>query len=364
VGLYNSNTADSLNLASELYNVDAVDVSSQVTEEEGASVAGGEITGTQVISGDEFDTLDVDGGKCEIDWERESLDPLLWKYNYGYPISFGGGTWGSTAGLSVSHSGNGKQSPTYNTVSASYIGKMYTGFSTSFTAYASFRSWTDFVYGNDEIATTRFMLDVNGTNSTWTLDPQLHKDGIYMRYYNQGTIWASKNWGYNDYGDSTGTFSLGLVTLGNSGRPGADTMSVKSDIALNRRTINGDFYLQCFTANDNNLTNTDIAKYSSVNYDNLINKIEITNGGVNGSRLYEGSSVKITLESSNLVCTGAGIYDENTGTLLSNGAVSGNSVSFSSIIVEPGSTDNPKNYSFRLTFQRRQVIAIDVGTST
>ncbi len=361
VGLYNTNTAESTNLASELYNVAAVDVSNQVVEQADAQVATGEISGTQVSGGGELDTLDTADSKCEIDWERKTLDPLLWEYNYGWPISFSGGSWGATHYLNVSHSGNGTQSPTFNTTSAEYIGKMYTGFSTSFTAYASFRNWTDFWYGNDEIATTRFMFETSGSNSTWTYDPGLYKDGATMYYAPKGNITASKNWGYNDYDYNSGTFYLGLVPLGNDGKPGAETMNVSSKIGLNRRTIDGDIYLKCFTANDEDVQNSDIAKYASVNYSELISDISITDGGAKDGKLYEGSTVKITLESSNLVCTGARIYNEKTGKADNNSVISGNTVTFTKIMVEPGSENS---YSMQLFFQRKQNIDIDISTST
>ncbi|MEA4920252.1 MAG: S-layer homology domain-containing protein [Clostridiaceae bacterium] len=348
VGLFNTNTASNLNLASSLYDVDAVDVSSNVAEGAGANVSSGTITGSQVTSSEGLGTLS-DDSSCTVDWGDDGglLNPQLWTYGR---IAFNGGNWGPTSAVSMSINSDGGDS---TTKSVANMGKLYRSIYALVYGGAKFASgWNRTWHGDEEYAYTYFCKRSGGaTTGYWNCSPNFRKSGlkVYLSAYNPFTV--SNNL---DYSDSSDNFALGVAKYDSC--CSSSDVNASTTVTLTRRTFNKDFYLNIYTANDSDIN--DVAKYTSNNYNNIIQSIQITEGGTSGGRLYEGSTIKMTLGNTHMAASGAYIVDSN-GTKVFTGSVSGKTVTFSNIMLPPDGT-----YTFRLVLERTQNIKIDVTTSS
>lgn len=349
VGLYNTNTAMNLNLASSLYDTEAVDVSSAVEESSGASVSSGTITGSQITSSGRLDALSDESGTCTVDWGSGSggeLDPLLFSYG---KISFSGGGWSSTTALEMSLSSSGGGSTTKDIPN---MGQLYKDLYAPVYGGAKFASgWDRFWYGDEEYAYTYFRRRSGGsTLGNWDCSPKFSGGWkINLSYYDP--FYVSDSWGYTDTSDN---LLLGVAKKDSCNSDG--NISAKASVRLTRRTFSNDFYLNLYTANDSDIAN--VAKYTSSNYSGIIQSIVITEGGTLYGKLYEGSTVAITLGNTHLAPYSAYIVNAS-GSTVATGTISGNKATFNNLILPPDGT-----YTFRLVLDRKQNVKIDVTTSS
>lgn len=366
VGLYNTNTAELLNLASTLYDVEAVDVTGSVTESEGARVRTGEITGSQVTSSDSLSTLDGSAGGCVVDWNNrqsfDTLDPQVWKYNSGWPIEFSGGNWGVNAYRDFSVSGNGKDSgKNADLWTITKFNKLYTGYYGRFDGVFGLASWIYRIGDDFDGAASYFAFMRRNSQSVQSCNPYIEKSGVNVypkcTRYNYFEV---KNIGYSDTNYDLMQFMLYLAPVCSDDNPSENTISSNGYVHLPRRTIDGSFYLNLYTANDENITNA-AAKYSSANYADLVKKISVgAEGGTSYGRLYEGSDLSIELNDTNLDCSMAYIHDENGAWHRDASSISGNTIIFNDLILEPSYN---KRYTIKLVLERRQNLQINVTTS-
>lgn len=348
VGLYNTNTAEDLNLSSTLYDVEAVDVSGGLTEAEDAPMHSGTVTGTQVPRGE--------AGTGTVDWGDDGdISLLSWDYNDGNAITFSGGTWGSTERVSQSITSRGNNSTTETIENMS---QLYYRFSTWATGSAEFASGGNrFLYGDEEYAYTYFQVEGGSSTFYGDVEPEFYRSGflginINLRYRS----------GFSVSGDLAFGDTYNRLVLGTKKH---DRCNADSDITstatttLYRRVFNNPFYLTLYTANDENVDG--VAHYAPENYGNIIQSISLPSdqGGTDGSgRLYEGSTVEIKLGETHLNCTEAYLTDAN-GKEVAWGTRSGNTITFSDLIADPNGT-----YTFHLVLERGQDVEIDVTTST
>ena len=170
VGLYNTNTAQDLNLASTLYDVEAVDVSGDLTEVEGAPMQSGTVTGSQSTDSGEEGTGAVEWG------ESGDISLLAWNYNNGGAITFSGGSWGSTVTYKQSDSNSGNHSVTQ---SVANMCKLYYRFSTWVTGSAKFASgWDRFLYGDEEYAYTYFQVEGDSPTFYGDVNPRFYRRSL------------------------------------------------------------------------------------------------------------------------------------------------------------------------------------------
>lgn len=349
VGLYNTNTGEGLNLASTLYDVQAVDVSGQVTEASGAPVGSGTVTGSQVTAPEGFDPLGEGGEKCTVDWGAGTggLDPLL--YSYG-KINFASGSWTSTTGVSLSLSSEGGGA---TETSVPNMGKLYRSLYAPVYGGAKFASgWDRFWYGDQEYAYT-YMRRRNGGTSLkyWDCAPNYWTSGGKVYLSAQNPFYVNDSWSYTDTSDN---LLLGVAKYESRGSDG--NINASANVTLTRRTFNNDFYLNIYTANDSDVSN--VARYSGNNYSGIIQSVEITEGGAQYGKLYEGSTVRVNLGNTHLVPVNAYIVNAS-GTEVLVGSISGNTATFSNIMLFPDGI-----YTLRLVLDRAQNIKIDVSTSS
>ena len=348
VGLYNTNTAQDLNLASTLYDVEAVDVSGDLTEVEGAPMQSGTVTGSQSTDSGEEGTGTVEWG------ESGDISLLAWNYNNGGAITFSGGSWGSTVTYKQSDSNSGNHSVTQ---SVANMCKLYYRFSTWVTGSAKFASgWDRLWYGDEEYAYTYFQVEGDSPTFYGDVNPRFYRSGFLGININLDYRSSYSVSGSFDYNDTYNTLRLGTKTF--ESRPADGNISSSATTTLYRRTFNNPFYLTVYTANDANVTGA--AHYAQENYDNIISQIAITNGGTNGGKLYQGSTVELRLGATHLECTSAYLVDANGNTVATGSMSNGNkTATFSNLMLDPNGT-----YTFRLVLERRQDVVIDVTTSS
>ena len=197
MGLYNSNMAESLNLASTLYDVNAVDVSDGVAETEGASVSTGIVSGEQGVSSQSGETGSVDWGRGG----EGELDPQVWT-GYG-TIYFQGGNWGQSVPVSMSLTSDGTGSNT-TTQHIDRLGALYSGMSATVRGGAKLASgWDRIWYGDQEYAYTYFsrMLDtvvgMPASAGMWTCSPNFWKSGSYVYLSAADPFFVNDSWSYD-----------------------------------------------------------------------------------------------------------------------------------------------------------------------
>lgn len=354
VFLYNSNKADELNLASTLYDVDAVDVSGRVAESSGAPVISGVITGRQSTGSDSLDVLSDNSGVCTVDWGRssgEEMEALLKQYG---KINFAGGNWGNKVTYNMSVSSNGKGDKTSITQNVPNIAKLYKSLSAYVYGGAKFASgWDRLWHGDKEYAYTYFTSDIGGALKRWDCEPEFSSKGLSIYLYDINPFYVSHSWNYGS--SSAGSLKLGVDIYDSCGSDG--NINASTSVSLTRRTFNNDFNLNIYTANDSDMAQS-VAKYNSNNYSNIVKSVTITEGGAYSGKLYEGSTFKVELGNTHLKCTDAYIVD-GSGTEVLTGSVSGNIITFSNVILDPNGT-----YTVRLVLERQQNIKINVTTSS
>ena len=351
VQLYNTNTADELNAASTLYSVDAQDVSANISNTDSAEVSSGVISGEQVTTDSEMELLSEEE-TCTIDWgsdNGEEISPLV--TNIG-KITFRGGNWGPTDSIKLEVSGTGKNEKIYTplhfrTLYESLHGSVYGG-----AKLAS--GWNRFLHGDEEYAYTYF----STKNKYWDCSPRFRKSGlkVYLSAYNP--FYVSDSWDYPGYGQNDqDKLSLGIKKFDT--QSSEETIHAKTDVNLTRRRIDGSFYLDLYTANDQNIDG--VAHYTAENYKEILdpdNGISITEGGQQYGCLYEGSTVQIKLQNTHLTPVKAYVIDKNGGSVYESGSINGNTITFNDLLLPPD-----KDYVFKVELDRKQDIKINVSYS-
>jgi len=352
VGLYNSNTADEFNLVSTLYDVQAVDVSGDISEAQGAPVSTGVISGSQVSANEGLDTLSG-SGESYIEWfsDDDELDPML--YRYDGKVNFNGGNWSRYVNYYISLTSRGEGQ---NQLKINDMGKHYSYISATVHGGAKFSSgWDRFWFGGEQYAYTAFGLGfetyIGGKYSwaitkIWDCQPE-YKNGVLFCVdpFNCGSTLS-----YNEKADH-----IMLFVKTRAGHPSAEDIQAKANVTFYRRTFNNDFYIDIYTANDADMKN--VAKYSKENYQGIIQKVQITNGGTYEGKLFMGSTVQIVLGNTHLTPSKAYLVNSKNE-IVKYGDISGNTITFSSLILPPEET-----YTFKLVLDRNQNIKIDVTPS-
>ena len=348
VRLYNSNTAEDLNLASTLQNSAAgVDVSANLEVSEGAQVSNQVLSGAQTGG-----NLPVEDNST-VEWETEANPKhRMYQYNGGGKITFSGGDWTNTVqeNLSISSDGEGINS---TKKSIENMGALYRSLSASVSGGAGLCDWWDRMWhGNNEYAYTYFQWDpYQNYNGYKDCSPKLTESGakVHLSWYSPFSVSDSL-----PYKTGDGALTLGVAK--NDSCPSEDNIDSSASVTLTRRTFANDFKLNIYTANDPD-TAAEVAKYGDSDYSNIIQSISITKGGTNGGKLYEGSTVQIQLGNTHLIPAAAYLVDAGGETVMT-GIVSGNSATFNNIVQDPNGS-----YTFRLVLERSQDIKIDLSTS-
>ena len=365
VSLYNSNTGTELNLASALSAADAVDVSAALTETAGAPVSTGTVTGAQITDGG-LDALSGDSGRCTVDWgDTGELDPQLFVPNGTGRIYFTDSTGQSsgnvgaqslTKALSVKSDGRGDNTSVSWNVDNMCL--LYSHIYARVSGGVGLASgWDRVWYGDKEYAYSAFtwFRQDNGIKILGYKDcqPEFYKDGAYVG------VRANANPYYVDadlpYAAGTGTAVLGISTY--ESRGSKDDISTSTTVQLTPRTFNNPFYLNFYTANDQDIDG--VPHYENTNYAGLLQDVRITSGGCRGGKLFEGSSIQVRLGNSHLNVAQAYIVDAGGQKVGPTGSISGSTVTFSNIILNPTGT-----YTLKVVLDRVQKINIDVSTST
>ena len=348
VRFYNSNTAENLNLASALQNnAVGVDVSANLTVEEGAQVSNQVLSGAQTGG-----NLPVEDNTT-VEWGTDSNPKLrMYQYNNGGKIAFSGGDWTATARetLSISSNGEGQNTTTKNIAN---LGALYRSISASVSGGAGLCNWWDRMWhGNNEFAYTYFCWDpYENYDGYKDCSPKLTEDGgkVYLSWKSPFSVSDSLPY-------KTGDGSLTLGVAKNDSSPSEDNIDASAEVTLTRRTFSNDFKLNIYTANDPDAV-VEVAKYDDSDYSNIIQSVSITNGRTDGGKLYEGSSVQIQLGNTHLTPAAAYLVDAS-GTTVMTDTLSGNAATFNNIVQDPNGS-----YTFYLVLDRNQDIRIDLSTS-
>ncbi len=379
VALINTNTSGELNLASVLYDVDAVDVSADLEEDDGVRVSPLEVG---AVDQEVYDPARP--GDNLIPYE---LDTQVWHYRNGDPIKFSAPSnvvntstdyfWSYYYHQSASVSSTGNKS---KRVEVPNMYALYDGAAGTISGGAKFASGSDrFWYGVDEYTYTYFDSPFTGR---LTCNPKSWRKNLkdYLQY--DEYFYFDEYFDYKENHDSY--FIIG--TKKNDGKDSEHKVNAKAEVDFYRRTIYDHFTLDIYTANDKNIKNASgeplFAQYEEPNYEGIINYIEVPQGqGGFGSQsyfyrdekrssgaqeytlfygmIYEGSTISIQLGETLLDCVGAGIYDEDGNLCISGTIDKGRrTVNFSNIILPPNG-----KYKIRLVMERKQEVRIDLSTS-
>lgn len=401
VFLYNTATMEEPNLATLLYDSEAVDISGNVTEAKGsvAPVNTGAVTGKALVE-------DVEEVTAQIGHGSSGIMPLT--YSYGTPVTFGSTTandsyWHdyltivngagyntNALGFSASWSNSDGTFEQYGagvrlrhdnaataTLNIPNMATYYSSINAKFEYQAKAANrWTQMWYGREYVFPWDAIQTRSGANFI----------------YQSCNVKESGNWG-NGYGtlayDSTGTLStnwgmssnvsclvLGLSRHDSRGSSG-DAWVAVTNAVLQRRTFTNNLNLRIYTANDEDTAPAYGARLteSSGVYDSMRPVVSIVSkqGGANSrGQLYVGSQLRIDLASTDTYfkATGSSGADINYAVYLTN--KSGNVVAratgsgttyYMTLGFPTTEAALSDQYTLNIVMTRRQELVLDVTPS-
>ncbi len=349
VKLFNSDSSDVLNLPSTVYDIDAEDVSGSVKEDSSANMHSGVIGGTQT-EGNGLNPLSAGNNYATIDWggnNGDELSPLLYS-GYG-KITFPSGSWQRTVSHTITVSGKGNHT---TTKSIPKLGSMYDKLVSNTTGIAALASAWKLTWRGMEYTYSYFQYKLGDKTVRKNVEHRAWKSGTTYNVTYSSNIYLSESWGYSN---NDGSITVGLAR--HDAHDCENTISATAKVELRRRLYDNNFYLDIYTANDDDMKG--VAKYSKDNYENIEPTIAYVDGagGASGGKMYVGSSFKLTLGNTHLKCVAA--YIVNGNNVIARGTVSGNTATFSNFNTNPSG-----DCYIKVILDRKQNINISVDTSS